>query len=478
MKKAVFLILWLMGWASWCSAQDHAVEYGPAVIPIDQYFTISLKSAGAKPAKVEGFPEIEGLQKSTQKSFTTTITKGTKTSFVYTLTQQYAPLKEGDVMVKPFALVVDGKNVPAPGLKVKVLAAVPLPTTPPDSLAGDKPITPLEAPEFVEVKENAFLTLHLPKERAFVGEAVPVSLWFYLADADLGLLDFVEFETQIGTIVQQLKQRSALEEVVLQDEILPEKIKIGNKDFTRYKLYAAVLYPITPQLLRFPAISLRMIKYKIAKNPSLLTQNRLPETKTYTTSGKVVTVKSLPPHPLRDQVAVGEFRLEEQLSRSTITLNQNLVYLFKIVGEGNIRTLPAPRSVGISSELEIYSPEIRQSHRIEQGRLVGNKVFRYFMVGRQAGQYPLRELFQWVYFNPTTARYDTLQPALTVRVRGQEDQNSYIRAQDVGEFYNIAATESNQLTSLDQFKEARLYTNVVLGVLLGVALFIFILKRK
>jgi hypothetical protein len=416
------------------------------------------------------------LQKSTQKSFTTTITRGTKKSVVYTLTQQYAPLREGEVLVKPFSLVVDGKSVAAPGVKVKVGAAAPAGVTPKDSVATTLPTT--GAPEFVDVKENAFLTLHVPKGRVFVGEAVPVSLWFYIADSDLGLLDFFQFETQIETLVQQLKQRSALQETVQQEEIQPEKIKIGEKAFTRYKLYEAVLFPLTPQPLRFPAVNLKMTKYKVAKNPSLLSQNRLPEIKSYSASGKAVAVRALPPHPLRDQVAVGVFRLEEQLSRRTISLNQNLVYHFKVEGEGNIRTLPAPQSLHVSSELEIYSPEIRQSQQIFQGRLVGSKTFRYFIVGRQAGQFQLNELFQWVFFNPVTARYDTLQPSLTVQVRGQEDQNSFIRAQDVGDFYNIAATESNELISIDQFREVRLYTNVVLGIMLGAALFIFLLKRK
>ncbi|RNI25851.1 BatD family protein [Rufibacter latericius] len=476
MKKALFFFLWCMGWAALGASQDHTVEYGATVIPIDQYFTISLKSPATRPTKVEGFPEIEGMQKSTQKSFTTTITRGTKTSMVYTLTQQYAPLKEGEVTVKPFTLLVDGKSVPVPGIKVKVGASLPPVPGTKDSAATA--VVPPAAPEFVDVKENAFLTLHVPKGRVFVGEAVPISLWFYVADADLGLLDFFEFEGQIGNIVRQLKQRSALEEVVQQEEIQPEKIKIGEKDFTRYKLHETILFPITSQALRFPVVSLRMIKYKVAKNPSLLTQNRLPENKTYSTQSKEVVVKALPPHPLRDQVAVGVFRLEEQLSRKTITLNQNLVYHFNIEGEGNIRTLPSPQRLAVSSELEIYSPEIRQRQEVSRGQIAGGKDFRYFIVGRQAGEFPLRDLFQWVFFNPVTARYDTLQPSLTVRVRGQEDLNSFIRAQDVGDFYNIAATESNELISIDQFKEVRLYTNVALAVLLTVALFIFILKRR
>lgn len=476
MKNTLLFFLWLFGCAPLCLAQALTVEYGAATIPIDQYFTISLKAPATRPTKVEGFPVIEGMQKSTQKSYTTTYTKGTQKSVVYTLTQQYAPLKEGEFTVKPFTLTVDGEAVAVPGFKGKVVPVGPADAVPVDSLlpaAG-----PMGAPEFIEVKENAFLTLHVPKTKAYVGEAVPVSLWFYVADADLGLLDFYEFEPQILKIVQQLKQRSALEETLQQEEILPGKVKVGDKDFTRFKLYDAVLFPITAQDLRFPAISLRMIKYKIAKNPSLLTQNRQPEYKTYTTQPKAVSINPLPPHPQRDQVPVGVFRLEEQVSRRTISVNQNLIYHLRIEGEGNIKLLPQPQSISVPSELEIYPPETRLHENQSQGRIVGSKTFRYFVVGREPGEYPLRELFQWVFFNPVTARYDTLKPNITLRVRGKEDQNSLIRAHDLGDFYNIADTESNKLIHLAQFKEVRFYTNVVLAVMLGAALFIFILKRK
>lgn len=403
-----------------------------------------------------------------------TYTTGGVTTVVFTITQQYAPLREGEIPIKPFTLTVDGATVNAPAATLKVVASLPPGQVPLDSLPATA--GPANTPEFVEVKENAFLTLHLPKTQVYAGEGVPLSLWFYVAETDLNLLDFHEFEPQILEIIRQLKQASVLEEVLEQREILPEKVKVGEKDFTRFKLYEAVLFPITAKDLLFPPVSLRMIKYKLAKDPSLLRQNRMPEYKTYSTPSKRVAVRPLPPHPLRDQVAVGVFRLREQLSKNEIALNQNLVYQMRIEGEGNINALPLPQGIGISSELEIYPPEVRQATSFSQGRITGYKTFRYFMVGRQAGVYPLNELFQWVYFNPVTARYDTLRPSVTVRVRGQEDQNLFIRAQDVGNFYSIIDTESNQLIDLDQFKEVQLYTNVVLAVMGLVALFIFIYK--
>ncbi len=469
-------MLWIMCATCWGQAPELAVEYGPGTVPLDQYFTISLKKTGARPEKVEGFPEIEGLQKSTQRRSAATYRTGNKTTVVHTLTQQYAPLREGDFSIKPFTLQVDGKPVTAPAFKGKV---EPMALVPGKSPSDTVPAAgPMAAPEFADVKDNAFLTLHLPKQRVFVGESVPVSLWFYVADTDLGLLDFYQFEPQLLAAIQLLKQRSALEQTVAQQEITPEKTQIGGKAFTRYKLYEAVLFPITAQALRFPVVQLQMIKYKIAKTPSLLNQNRLPDYKTYTTSAQRVEVRALPPHPLRDQVAVGVFRLREQLSRNTISLNQNLVYQMQIEGEGNIKALPLPQNVGVSSEVEVYTPEIRQQDRVAGGQVVGSKTFRYFIVGRQAGQYALRDLFQWVYFNPSTARYDTLRPSVVVRVRGQEDQNSFIRAQPLGDFYNIIETEKNQPIPLDYFKGVRQYTNIALAVMGLASLFVFFIRRK
>ncbi|GAA4304228.1 BatD family protein [Nibribacter koreensis] len=466
----------LLLWAVTGLAQSLSIEYGPAAIPIDQYFTISVKVSPTKPVKVEGFPEVEGLQKSTRQLSSSTYKTGEQITVVYTLTQRYAPLKEGEVTVKPFTLTIDGKTVSGKAYKLKVGPAQPVKPAA-DTLLPTVPVV-APAPEFVDVKENAFLTLHVPKKRAYVGESVPVSLWFYVADTDLGLLDFYQFETQILEIVRQLKQKSAWEEVLEQQEIQPEKIKVGDKAFTRYKLYEAVLFPITAQALSFPGVQLQMVKYKVAKNPSLLTQNRLPEYKIYTSGAQTVTVQALPPHPLRDQVPVGVFRLQEQLSRGTISVNQNAVYQFMIAGEGSIGTMPSPQTLWASSGIEIYPPEVRQYVNRANGKIAGTKTFRYFIVGRHPGAYPMRTLFQWVYFNPVTARYDTLRPSMTVRVRGQEDQNASIRAQSVGGFYDIIATESNRITLLDQMQEARRYSNIALGVLLVVALFIFIKKNS
>ncbi|WP_197464030.1 BatD family protein [Rufibacter sp. DG15C] len=475
MKKGLILLGILLLWAGTSWAQSLSIEYGPASIPIDQYFTISVKVSPTKPVKVEGFPEIEGLQKSTRQLSSSTYKTGQQITVVYTLTQRYAPLKEGEVTVKPFTLTVDGKTVTAKPYKLKV--GPPQPVKP---VTDTLPTAPLvaPAPEFVEVKENAFLTLHVPKKQAYVGESVPVSLWFYVADTDLGLLDFYQFETQILEVVRQLKQRSVWEEVLEQQEIQPEKIKVGDKAFTRYKLHEAVLFPITAQALRFPVVQLQMVKYKVAKNPSLLTQNRLPEYKSYATSAQTVEVRALPPHPLRDQVPVGVFRLQEQLSRNTISINQNSVYQFRVEGEGNIGNMPTPQTIWDSSGIEIYPPEVRQYVNAANSKISGTKTYRYFVVGRHPGEYPLRSIFQWVYFNPVTARYDTLKPSMTIRVRGKEDQNATIRSQDVGSFYDIISDESNQVARLDQMQEARRYSNIALAVLLVVALFIFIKKNS
>ena len=56
-----------------------------------------------------------------------------------------------------------------------------------------------------------------------------------------------------------------------------------------------------------------MIKYKVAKNPSFFGQNRKEDFKKFYTKAKRVKVKELPPHPLKNSVAVGDYKLDERI---------------------------------------------------------------------------------------------------------------------------------------------------------------------
>lgn len=54
-----------------------------------------------------------------------------------------------------------------------------------------------------------------------------------------------------------------------------------------------------------------------------------------------------------------------------------------------------------------------------------------------------------VYFNPSTARYDTLSPRATITVEGESLKNQSITSKDFGPFYDRINLADDQLRGLE-----------------------------
>jgi len=460
-------------------AGQAVITLGRTEFPINEYFTISFTLRGAALDRYSAFPDIEGFKKSGKLNTTTTRTVGGQSSIELTITQRYAAYQEGEVELPPFTITVNGRPVQSPGATLQV---GPQQTTPNPPTAGATPNNqPLQGigllddlfgkpkPEaYVEPKDHAFLALVADKSSVYVGEGVHVSLYFYLTPADQGLLDFYNFAGQLPGIMQQLQQRTAWEEHFEDQEITPESITVGGKSYLRYHLYETELYPLTAAPLRFPAISLQMVKYKVAKDPTADPADRLEGYKTYFTDPTTVAVKPLPPHPLRDQVPVGSYRLREAIDRTAFRVGQTFVYTFGVEGEGNLTTLPAP-TLQPQPDVEIYGPDIRQDLTRQGGRVGGRKRFTYRLVPRRPGPLALDSMLTLICFNPATARYDTLRSQLLLSVVGAPRKATFRPRPDDPFYAEALQTADNALQPLDAYRDVRRYANLVLVLLLGMA---------
>ncbi|TXK44939.1 protein BatD [Pontibacter qinzhouensis] len=480
MRFLVVFAFFFFACVGFAAAQQVSIELGKSKLPINQYFTISVKLQDQELKDISAFPDIEGFKKSTKFSSTKTIIVGGKTTVILTITQNYAAFEEGEFELKPFAMKVNGQTEQAKGTLIQVLpmaAGGPQSPAPPDLATTDAEADEDIAAEqeFVDMEDNAFLTLYTSKKEIFVGEGVGVVLYFYLANEDQRLLDFHDFASQLTGILKQLKQPNVWEETFEIGEITPEQVTISDKPFLRFKLYEAVLYPLTKEPLVFPALFLKMIKYKVAKNPNLLTDDRLEGYKTFRARERNILVKELPPHPLRDVVPVGSYTLHESISKSNLAVNKSLKYQFEIEGEGNLTAIMPPVPAAIDG-LEFYPSDLNQSITRRDGRITGIKTFIYPAVARQPGYYSLSDAFEWVFFNPETAAYDTLRPQMIVRITGESDSDDLILSRNLGAFYNIIENEENTLVSLHYVDKIKRYTNIVLLVLLVVSAVVFFKK--
>jgi hypothetical protein len=324
--------------------------------------------------------------------------------------------------------------------------------------------------EYIEPKDNAFLALVPDKTSVFTGEGVHIGLYFYLTPADQGVLAFHDFAGQLPGILRQLRQPTAWEESFDEQEIYPETVTAGGKTYLRYRLYEAEFYPLNAQPLVFPEVALQMVKYRLAKKPEAGLDNRLAGYKTYRTTARTIPVRVLPPHPLRDQVPVGNYQLREAIDRTTFRTGQAFTYSFVVQGEGNLTTLNAPQLPQPRPGLDIYGPDVQQELTRQGGRVGGSKRFRYRLVPGKPGPVPLDSIFSLIVFNPTTARYDTLQPEIAPQVQGRAQAGVAFHARPDDPFYQqVLASADNTLQPVDAYAAVRRYANIILGALLLVA---------
>ncbi|HEY9006306.1 MAG TPA: BatD family protein [Ohtaekwangia sp.] len=455
-------------------AQNAQVVLGPDEIGENQAWTITITVQNDRLKSYDNFPEIAGFKKrgtSTQSS--TNIING-QISSSQSVIMTYLPLKQGVITVPSFTLKVNDKPINVTGKKVKVGPPLQQQRDPmrdffdrPDDFFGRGET------EFIDIQDDAFLALTTSKDNVYVGEGFNTTISFYVAADNRAPLQFYELGKQITDILKKVKPANCWEENFNIENIEGESVTINGKDYTQYKIYQATLYPLNTEPVVFPAFDMKMIKYKVAKNPSFFGQNRKEDFKTFRSKPKRVNVKPLPPHPLKDVVAVGDYHLDERMRNVDLETGNSAPYSFNIYGEGNISAIEKP-VLKRDGNFEFYEPNVEQNITRQNNRVTGTKSFSYFMIPKEPGEYKLGDYFQWVFFNPEKAKYDTLKSKLTVYVTGESKKNEAIQSNDLGSFYDKIDAADNKLQTIANDRwQPWLFNGFIVVMLAGAAFLIF-----
>ena len=478
------ILSWLLGLAGlWncpvalaqpAPAAEAELVPGPAVMPLTATYTLGVRLRGAAITSHSEFPEIEGFRKA---GLTTTratrLVAGRPSVTELTLTQRYAPYTEGTYQLAPFDLTVNGQVLHSPGGRVRVAAA---PATTPLTDAAvvpgqgigslDQLLGKPKPKYFYEPPDHASLALEANRTQVYVGEGVRVSLYLYLEPADQALLNFYNFTEQLPALVQQLRQPTAWEVPTADAAIVPDTVRRAGAVYLRFRLAENTYYPLTVQDLRFPPLALIMTKYRLLKAPQPGEDNKLAMYKTYNAPAVRVAVRPLPARPSAPaaNVPVGHYVLREGISGLRFRTGEAFVYTFGVEGAGNATALvlPAPRS---TPKLEVYGPDIREE-KLPDG--TPRKNFRYRLVPHQPGVLRLDSLFHLVFFDPITARYDTLRPELRPEVSGPARAVAAATPADDFFYGPALAAADNRLQPLDVYQDVRRYAGWLVGALLVV----------
>ncbi|MGK7394830.1 MAG: BatD family protein [Candidatus Cyclobacteriaceae bacterium M3_2C_046] len=466
-------IFFLLSFKDNSYSQEIKIELGKNEIALNEAFTITVTVQNDRLKSYDDFPEIPGMVKQgTSSSSSTNIING-KISSSHSITQNYSPTSQGSYILKPFTMEVNGQSIKSQGITLNV--------GPPQQRARNNDpfnMDPFEdffgrgnqgPQEYIDIEEDAFLALSTDKNEVYVGEGFTVSLAFYLGNR--APMQFHEPGKQLSEILKKIKPANSWEENFNIENINGKPVEINGKQYIQYKIYQATFYPLNQENIRFPSVGFDMIKYKVAKNPSFFGRNRKEEIKTYHSKSKTVKVKALPPHPLRDMVAVGDYRLKEDISSKNLETGQSFSYNFNIIGEGNISAITNPL-IPQNQVFEFYSPNVRQNINRAGNRVTGSKSFTYYAIPHEPGAYDLGDYVNWIYFNPQKAKYDTLRSSIQVKVTGESKKNQYISSTDMGTFYDIIELENNTLEDRNRDQRLKLFANIIIFLMLVLTIII------
>ncbi len=476
MRKIFTTLLAVLLLGPFVFAQSIQIVLGPDEIGQNQLWTITVTVQNERLRSFDNFPDIEGFTKGGQSTSSQTNIVNGQISSSQSVIMNYIPQRQGVIPVPAFKMKINDQVISSSGKRVTVGAPVQSRQRDPFRSFFDRDDPFSTAPtEYIDIKEDAFLAVTTSKEEVYVGEGFSTVLGFYVAEDNKAPLYWHQLSKQVTEILKKIKPANCWEENFNIENIEGERITIQGKTYTRYKIYQATFYPLNSEPVTFPSVPLEMIKYKVAKNPSFFGQNRQEDFKTFYSKPKTVKVKELPPHPLSRQVAVGEYRLDEQISSTALQTGKSFSYDFTIAGEGNISAISKPE-LNNSAIFDYYEPNIRQNINRSGNRVTGSKTFSYFIVPKEPGEYSLGKDFKWIFFSPSKKKYDTLKAKAEVVVSGESLKNEVIESADPGSFYDRISLADNTLMATADDRWLKYTVNVLILLILATSAYLIFKK--
>ncbi len=396
------------------------IEFSATDFLIERSFTISVIIPQAENRPTIAFPDIAGLTKQgTSTSATRTEVNG-KEVVSQVVTQTYAAIRPGTLKVAPFVITVNGQPVRSAGTTLTVRAITP-------------PVSASALAAKVD-KNSALLITSVSQPSVFVGEGVRIGVAVYVAENYPYELHFDRLSPQVEAMARQLRPVNAWEENDNISELTPRPTTYNGRRYVQYALYRATFFPLSNQgiarTIQLPALHLTLTQSSV--KPAPVTAASAPNS--VTTSDPItlislpatVRIRPLPPHPLRERVSVGQFWLVDAVNQRRTVVGQSVQFDVRIEGRGQIAGIQAPTQTAPdpgrqAPDLEVFPPTMQEQIGRADEQVSGFKRFRYFLIPKQKGTLTLANRFFWVYFDPQTARYDTLRPQTVLTVTNPGD---------------------------------------------------------
>lgn len=436
MKARIFILgLFICGFAEPAIGQDLQINATVSrnIINVDEQFQVDVELSGSE-ANQAPQPQRPDLSE-----FASYLGSGSSTSMQIingqmsvskTFTYHFVATKAGTFTIPPVRLTFEGKNYSSQPLKVRVgkgrsgNASPGSPGQTPDSAApNDDP-------------EKLFLKAIPNKRRVYQNEPVVVSYKIYTA-VSVQNYGISELPNPVGFWSEEfdLPKRPRLH-----DEMV-NGIRYRVAEIKRLALFPQgpgqkTLDPLTIECeVQMPrSRSRRDIFDNFFNDPFFGRTVR----KSVRSNPVTIDVKPLPEadKPADFSGAVGSFSISGEIDKTRIKANEAITYKVTISGTGNIKIIPEP-DLDLSSDFEVYDPEIIENINRNSDVISGSKTFEYVLIPRFAGDYTIR---------PTTFSFFDLR-SQSYRTVSTEPVDVTVSEGDQG-YAGVSAPSSKEVVKL------------------------------
>ncbi len=193
---------------------------------------------------------------------------------------------------------------------------------------------------------------------------------------------------------------------------------IGGVNYETIVIRRYLLYPQKAGRLRVSSgrYEIDVLEYEIVTRGFMQTRREVPRKMSTATNTVTLDVKALPePRPAGFSGAVGNFQVSAAVSPQIVRSNESATYTLTVKGSGNIKYLNAP-AVTFPSTFETYTPKTDIEANFNGSNYAGTFTADYPFVPQEVGKFTIGS-FPFIYFNPSTAKYVTVEaPAFELNV--------------------------------------------------------------
>lgn len=453
MKNWIFIILLIFAKCGF-SQEVTFTATSPEIVEIGQQFrlvyTVNAQAQNFSAQAVDGIVVLAGP--STSQSSNVSIINGKVTqNFELRYTYVVQATKEGEIVIPPAELKVDGKLYKSNQIKIEVIKA------------GEKRAQTTNNATRINQGQNASETVKGSDDDAFIKMfvnktkvnreehlVVTIKLYTKVNIVDNGAVKLPSFD---GFITDQIESQFKFGQE-----------KVNGSIYRSGVISEFVLYPQKEGKLTITPSELEIIYQKASNRRSRSMFDDFFGTydnvrKTLVSNSIDIQVDPLPDNkPFNFSGAVGKFNMTALVDKENVNTNEAVNLKVKISGNGNIKYINELK-IDFPSDFDVYDPKVNDRIKYSVGGANGSKYFEYLMIPRHAGEFTIPE-FIFSYFDTETDKYVTQKAGpFNINVNKSEGDttvavSSAFTKEDIrffGQDIRFIKTNNIQLKKINQF---------------------------